>query len=207
MTRLLPPVCACCGCCACCRLPAAAAGSVWPACPVRVSCTLLALLLASHALAPAWLCWAACPHQAYLKGSAERMREDMERARREGYVFAAKLVRSCCGCTCGRCTLLPLRCMHAAPCVPRRAKTNAACCTAMRPPCSCAGAWRVCAAGARARGAAGLREPHLGHHPADARQLRRMRGRAPRRGARARATRAAASSARLTPNTSCHAAP
>lgn len=32
-------------------------------------------------------------YQAYLKGSYERMAEDMERARREGYVFAAKLVR------------------------------------------------------------------------------------------------------------------
>lgn len=32
-------------------------------------------------------------YQAYLKGSYSRMAEDMERARREGYIFAAKLVR------------------------------------------------------------------------------------------------------------------
>eukprot|EP00879_Flechtneria_rotunda_P002759 GHRR01002968.1.p1 GENE.GHRR01002968.1~~GHRR01002968.1.p1 ORF type:complete len:566 (+),score=216.84 GHRR01002968.1:798-2495(+) len=32
-------------------------------------------------------------YQAYLKGSRQRLAEDMERARREGYVFAAKLVR------------------------------------------------------------------------------------------------------------------
>eukprot|EP00882_Tetradesmus_deserticola_P004911 GHRQ01005174.1.p1 GENE.GHRQ01005174.1~~GHRQ01005174.1.p1 ORF type:complete len:485 (+),score=244.36 GHRQ01005174.1:73-1455(+) len=32
-------------------------------------------------------------YQAYLKGSYERLAEDMERARRKGYVFAAKLVR------------------------------------------------------------------------------------------------------------------
>ena len=32
-------------------------------------------------------------YQAYLKDSHTRMMEDMERARREGYVFAAKLVR------------------------------------------------------------------------------------------------------------------
>jgi hypothetical protein len=31
-------------------------------------------------------------YQAYLKGSYERLAEDMERARREKYVFAAKLV-------------------------------------------------------------------------------------------------------------------
>ena len=32
-------------------------------------------------------------YQAYLKGSYERILEDMERARREKYIFAAKLVR------------------------------------------------------------------------------------------------------------------
>lgn len=31
-------------------------------------------------------------YQAYLKGSYERIAEDMERARREKYIFAAKLV-------------------------------------------------------------------------------------------------------------------
>jgi proline dehydrogenase len=31
-------------------------------------------------------------YQAYLKGSFQRLAEDMERARREKYVFAAKLV-------------------------------------------------------------------------------------------------------------------
>jgi hypothetical protein len=35
-------------------------------------------------------------YQAYLKGSFQRLAEDMERARREKYVFAAKLVSETC---------------------------------------------------------------------------------------------------------------
>ena len=37
-------------------------------------------------------------YQAYLKDSHTRLLEDMERARREGYIFAAKLVSCGAGC-------------------------------------------------------------------------------------------------------------
>lgn len=40
-------------------------------------------------------------YQTYLKDSHMRLLEDMERARREGYLFAAKLVRCVCVCVCG----------------------------------------------------------------------------------------------------------